>query len=513
MPSLNLENSIVDEQYEVRRRLSHGSYAEIYEAFDLKRSRRPVIIKALNTHLQGTPDPELERTLVENFQNEAVALDELRHPNVVQRLGHGTAADLMGVPFHYLVLEYMSGGDLLTRCRKKPLSLEETIYYFRQVCDALDEAHARNIVHRDIKPNNLLFSSNGVVIKLIDFGVAKMRAGVDEEVTRVGTDIYAPPEHNPNEGDSKGFGPVTAASDVYSLAKAIYTAMTGSGPREFARRPIESLPPQLASKPWGPRLLEILRKATASRPSERYQSVQRFWEDFTTLSSHLAAPGANGDEEGDDATEVRPRTATSEAALPAPAPVPDFRPTLADSVARPGGPRIVVELPEAPDVATAPRRQSTEVKVPPAPPVVRPKPEAPAKSKAKKDSYSYREDLRDLVGSGWRLWLTVMLVVMTLLASVAGVFLEVYRYVRHQNLPRGRVVRQSLNLQDQPGTNATVIGHLPRETRVLVVGRDDSQQWIEIEVVEWGGASATEQPEEGWVSARGVQIEQAGGGQ
>jgi serine/threonine-protein kinase len=501
MPSLNLENSIVDEQYEVRRRLSHGSYAEIYEAFDLRRSRRPVIIKALNTHLQGTPDAELERTLVQNFQNEAVALDELRHPNVVQRLGHGTAADLMGVPFHYLVLEYMSGGDLLTRCRRKPLTLEETIYYFRQVCDALEEAHARKIVHRDIKPNNLLFSANGAVIKLIDFGVAKMSAGIDEEVTRVGTDIYAPPEHNPSAGDSGGFGPVTPASDVYSLAKAIYTAMTGSGPREFARRPIESLPPQLATRPWGPGLLEILRKATATRPAERFQSISEFWRAFEKLAEYADA------EDGEDATRVRPRRAASESAMPAPAPVPDFRPALADSVSRPGGPRIVVELPDAPVPASPPGRTAPDLVKAPSPPAVGPRARG-AEPKARKESYSYRDDLRDLVGSGWRLWLTVSLVVLTLLASVAGVFLEVYRYVRYQNLPRGRVVRQSLSIQDQPGVSGTVIGQLPRETRVLVVSRDDSQQWIEVEVVEWGGASATEQPESGWVIARGVQIEQ-----
>src|SRR5687768_1310082 len=103
MPSLSLEHSIVDERYEVRKRLNQGSYAEIYHAFDLANDRFPVIIKALNTSLQGTPEADLERTLIENFQNEAFALDTVRHPNVVQRLGHGTAADLAGVPFHYLV--------------------------------------------------------------------------------------------------------------------------------------------------------------------------------------------------------------------------------------------------------------------------------------------------------------------------------------------------------------------------------------------------------------------------
>src|SRR5919112_1984591 len=110
MPSLHLENSIVDERYEVRRRLNHGSYAEIYEAFDLERQRRPVIIKALNTSLQGTPEEDLERTL----------------------------------------------------------------FYARQICEALEEAHARGVIHRDVKPNNLLVSADEQVIKITDFGVAKL---------------------------------------------------------------------------------------------------------------------------------------------------------------------------------------------------------------------------------------------------------------------------------------------------------------------------------------------------
>ena len=71
-----------------------------------------VVIKALNVFLQDDLDPDLERTLVENFQNEAVALDRVRHPNIISRLGHGTARDLAGTIFHYLVLEYLAGGDL-----------------------------------------------------------------------------------------------------------------------------------------------------------------------------------------------------------------------------------------------------------------------------------------------------------------------------------------------------------------------------------------------------------------
>src|SRR5262245_34767696 len=103
MPELKLENSIVDDRYLIDRCLGRGSYAEIFLAYDQNRSDEPVIIKALNTSLQGTPDQELERTLIENFQNEAIAIDKVRHPNIIRRLGHGTAADLQGKPFHYLV--------------------------------------------------------------------------------------------------------------------------------------------------------------------------------------------------------------------------------------------------------------------------------------------------------------------------------------------------------------------------------------------------------------------------
>ncbi|MCV4860918.1 protein kinase, partial [Escherichia coli] len=86
-----------------------------------------VVIKALNVFLQDDPDKDLERTLVENFQNEAVALDRVRHPNVISRLGHGTARDLSGTIFHYLVLEYMEGGDLQRLSRNRQLSLNEAL--------------------------------------------------------------------------------------------------------------------------------------------------------------------------------------------------------------------------------------------------------------------------------------------------------------------------------------------------------------------------------------------------
>ena len=116
MKELALNNSRLDGRYDVQTLLGRGSYAEIYVARDTLASPQSphslVVIKALNVFMQNDLDADLERTLVENFQNEAIALDRVRHPNIISRLGHGTARDLRGTIFHYLVLEYLPGGDL-----------------------------------------------------------------------------------------------------------------------------------------------------------------------------------------------------------------------------------------------------------------------------------------------------------------------------------------------------------------------------------------------------------------
>ena len=121
MPELKLQQSRLDGRYDILECLGRGSYAEIYVARDNAASAgapTTVVIKALNMFLNESPDAELERTLIENFQNEAVALDRVRHPNIISRLGHGTAIDLSGTTFHYIVLEYLSGGDMSALSRQ-----------------------------------------------------------------------------------------------------------------------------------------------------------------------------------------------------------------------------------------------------------------------------------------------------------------------------------------------------------------------------------------------------------
>ena len=286
MRELSLDNCRLDKRYDVVRNLGRGSYAEIFIANDNLASttspHRCVVIKALNVFLQDDLDTDLERTLVENFQNEAVALDRVRHPNIISRLGHGTARDLKGTVFHYLVLEYLEGGDLQKAGRTQPVSFKQAFKYIEQVCAGLRHAHRNNIIHRDIKPQNLLLTKDRETVKIADFGVARVHQS-DTPITRVGTNIFAPPEHSPLNFDENGHMTVatlTPAADIYSLGKSVYTLITGEAPRMFANQPITDLPLTWRDKEWSEDLLRVLRRATASTPSERHQSVDEFWHEL-----------------------------------------------------------------------------------------------------------------------------------------------------------------------------------------------------------------------------------------
>lgn len=291
MTELKLLQCRLDGRYDIEDCLGRGSYAEIYVARDRAATDerfRTVVVKALNVLLQGDQDAELERTLIQNFQNEATALDRVRHPNIISRLGHGTAIDLTSTAFHYIVLEYLSGGDLSALSRREALGLDRALFYLQQICAGLAHAHECGVIHRDIKPQNLLLTTDHQVVKIADFGVAKLGAA-DGAITRVGTNIYAAPEHNPLMqtaplaiGSLPGAEPqLTPAADIYSLAKTAYTLICGAPPRRFAQHAISEWPDPIAAKVWAPSILRVLERATQARAGDRYQTVQDFWDEFS----------------------------------------------------------------------------------------------------------------------------------------------------------------------------------------------------------------------------------------
>ena len=545
MPELRLENSVVDDRYLVDRCLGRGSYAEIFLAYDQRSEEPLVIIKALNTSLQGTPDPELEQTLVENFQNEAIALDRVRHPHIIQRLGHGTAADLEGVPFHYLVLEYMAGGDLWSLCRKRPVDLDDALSYFQQVAEALAYAHSQRVIHRDIKPNNLLLSADRRVLKIADFGVAKMTHDDASEVTRVGTNVYAPPEHHPDVRADDLNEKLTPSADVYSLAKTIYTAMTGRAPRQFSREPIKELPVELAAEAWSGALLDVLSKATASRVADRYQSVEEFWEGF----AQVQLAGAASREVDDEATIVRSRlSATS--TVEQVASRPNFQ-TLANvprEIGRQQKARIVVELPSHTDrgaveeqrgegaeghrsrgaeergsvatqifgsasAANGSRVQTLDHNANVA--VTTEEREAAALSGRKPGVRVYRAErgvldkMRAVVSSEWLRRVFIIF----LAAALIGLAASTYFHFADQRpgLPffgspakEGRIANApNVNLRSDPA--GSVLVALPEGTKVRVI--EERGVWVRIRVLEWAGAAPDNAPDNGWVGVRYVKLD------
>lgn len=294
MKELSLNNCRLDKRYDIREQLGRGSYAEIFLARDILASTQSphstVVIKALNVFLQDDLDNDLERTLVENFQNEAIALDRVRHPNIISRIGHGTARDLRGTVFHYIVLEYLSGGDLQNAVRKHDISLKQAMNYVEQVCAGLGHAHRHGIIHRDIKPQNLLLTADLATVKIADFGVARITLS-DSPITRVGTNVYAPPEHSPmftGQTGTLAFAQLTPAADIYSLAKSVYTLVTGEAPRIYANQPITDLPDSVKDEEWAGEIIRVLRKATLDDPRSRQQNVEEFWDDLAVVREFAA---------------------------------------------------------------------------------------------------------------------------------------------------------------------------------------------------------------------------------
>ncbi|HEY9231701.1 MAG TPA: serine/threonine protein kinase [Blastocatellia bacterium] len=533
MPELRLENSIVDDRYFVARLLGRGSYAEVFVAYDQLHQDELVIIKALNVTLQGTPDAELEQTLIENFQNEAVALDKVRHPNIIRRLGHGTAADLEGTAFHYLVLEYMPGGDLLGLCRHQGLLLDQALTYFQQVCEALAYAHSRQVIHRDLKPQNLLLSADKKVIKIADFGVAKMTLDAGDEVTRVGTNVYAPPEHHPDAPGGMRER-LTPAADIYSLAKTVYTVLTGRAPRRFARQPIGELPASLTGEEWSAGLLTLLRRATQDRAADRYQTVQEFWEDFARLKLGEAVVA----EAGDEATVVRRRlsgTSTVERAaaqprfqaittgareaqpaqrvrtvvnIPLPQKPPPASPTSTNNAAPLEDVRAAAEAARRSPYVTV-REQASHAGVVEAA-EVKAKGADALRTRRMNEGAAERgffDTLQTVIRSDWLRRAFIVL----LFAAVIGLASSIYHYYAEKPITgvfessKDGVIDGAINvnLRSEPG--GAVLTVLPVNSRVRLL--EERGNWVRVRVLNWAGGTPAGAPDSGWVNKQFVKTD------
>jgi serine/threonine protein kinase len=517
-----------------------------------------VVLKALNTSLQGTPDADLERTLIDNFQNEAVALDAVRHPHVILRWGHGAAADLRGTPFYYLSLEYMPGGDLLKLCRSRPgaaLPLDEALFFFKQACEALAYAHEKGIIHRDLKPNNLLLSADQRTLKIADFGVAKIATGEENEITRVGADIYAPPEHHPGgvAGEAYGDGAgarsrLTVSADIYSLAKSFYTVVCGRPPSQFTCDPITYLPvgspADSMDEPVRRRLLDVLRRATDEDPAARYASVIEFWSELAQVASVCEEKKADETpDDADDTTIIRPRLNVTPVALPIGPAQPDFDPALVTGRLQAGfATATLVEKPRpvetAPDKLTfqgndfrqtqpaqksmpgdrsskffielqerrpAPAVQSKVEGEPPAA-LVDSKSPAKVESPTKTETPAAKRAKKAVDKFNWKVRRKIFIGLMAF--TFVGAIVKLDRYVRSQDAPLGfgpptkiEVVVDGLNVRSAPSgalEKEKVLGTVAKGTGHEVLGQANSK-WIKIRVSEWAKKEPGVEADSGWI--------------
>jgi len=504
MAELKLQQSRLDGRYDIVECLGRGSYAEIYVAHDNAASDgapSTIVIKALNLYLQDTPDAELERTLVTNFQNEAVALDRVRHPNVINRLGHGTAIDLTGMTFHYIVLEYLPGGDMLALTKTRPLSIQRALFYLEQVCSGLAHAHKCGVIHRDIKPQNLLLTADKEVVKIADFGVARLDA-TDGAITRVGTNIYSAPEHNPlmqtGQLDTGGLRlphvQLSPSADIYSLAKTTYALLAGESPRRFAQHALTDLPLHIREASWAHSVLRVLEKATQSRPEERYQTVEEFWDDLAdaslpptrplqmvpaTVVQTRRKPSADLSIEPEDFTEAAPPRPQFS--------VPDQRPVAELDTGK--RPRIVVPI----SLEAERARQELETQ---------------------KERLAQRTSV--LPASRTRR----ALVALGLILAFTGMLLATHKYVTTRWNPLGAIQRaaepqiigrQGITTTDvnlRPGANATnvPIGLAESGSKVKVLSIDNN--WYEIQIVEHGRPKIDPySSDRGWINKRYVEFD------
>jgi serine/threonine protein kinase len=510
MSELKLQQCRLDGRYDVLDCLGRGSYSEVYVARDADAAEgapRTVVIKALNTHLQGVPDLELEQTLIDNFRNEAIALDRVRHPHVINRLGHGTAIDLQGRVFHYLVLEYLPGGDLQALCRRQPLPLSDALFYLEQVSAGLQHAHDNGVIHRDIKPQNLLLTADRRTVKIADFGVAKIEAA-EGAITRVGTDVYAAPEHHPlaqtGPLDTGALGRpamhLTPAADVYSLAKTAYMLLTGEAPRRFSQKPVTELPAQFAAEEWATFVVRVLRRATQSNPESRYQSVAEFWDELkdaampgTKLLNGGGQPSASRRRENGSGTGDNGLAAHASAPLPPAPPAPVFVRPTEPSPTRPGTgthQRIIVPI--------ARGEESSKHAGGHAPPH-RPPAVVNAQQPAPPPHYTRDSGVFPQGGSRARKWMIAIF----LIVAFAGVLLATYTYVRRMRaesnqaetrntggtssvVGREFVTTTDVNLRPAPTRSGNPVGLAAKDSVVEVL--DVSGSWYEVRIKEHGRA-------------------------
>jgi serine/threonine protein kinase len=305
-------------QYELRDLLGSGGMGAVYLGYQAVLERL-VAIKVLNAALITDTD------YLARFTREAKTSASLEHPHIVPVYDYGTQEGIS-----YVVMRYLTGGSLAERLDHstrtgRPLpSLSETAQIIRQLASALDYAHERGVIHRDVKTNNVMFDNQGTAF-LVDFGIAKLTYSTSA-LTGTGMSVGTPSYMSPEQWRGE---PVTSAADQYALAVTAYAMLTGRLPFEaetpFAlmHKHLNEMPTPVQAfrgdLPEGVR--DILSRALSKEPNARYESTSAFARDLET-----AVQGKGGAPTGFFLTPLPPKPKVDlpdhPTITPAPAPSP-----------------------------------------------------------------------------------------------------------------------------------------------------------------------------------------------
>jgi beta-lactam-binding protein with PASTA domain/tRNA A-37 threonylcarbamoyl transferase component Bud32 len=280
-----LIGTLYDGRYRVIRRLGSGGMANVYLAEDEELGRR-VAIKVLDEKHAN------DEQFVERFRREAKNAASLSHPNIVSIYDRGEAEGT-----YYIAMEYIEGQTLKELIVSRgPLPVERAVSYARQILGAVRFAHRKGIVHRDIKPHNVLVDTDGR-LKVTDFGIARAGASqMTEAGSIIGTAQYLSPEQ------ARG-APVDQRSDLYSVGIVLHEMLTGSvpftgdTPVEIAMKHISAVPePPSVARPDLPDDLDlVVLRALAKDPRERFQTAEEMDAELGRVAAGLSVTEATAD--------------------------------------------------------------------------------------------------------------------------------------------------------------------------------------------------------------------------